>query len=118
MCNTHGIVGNKIVRSGKKWVKKKNATYGFVTSKTTVYVCIAKKDESSISGTHETFNHGKIIEQPNIAQKCGTGIITNGKAKVHNLLNDRLGHSRIVGGDYELKNQNQRKFEDQVIEPD
>ena len=67
MCNTHGIVDNKIVKSGKKWVKKKDATYGFVTSKTTVYVCIAKKDESSISGTHETFYHGKIIEQPNIA---------------------------------------------------
>ena len=63
---THGIVGNKITRSRQKWVKKKNGIYGYVTSKT-------KKDENFISGTQETSNHGKIIEELNTVQKCGTG---------------------------------------------
>ena len=39
LCKIHGIVGQKDTRSGKKWGAKKNGIFGWVTSKSTVYIC-------------------------------------------------------------------------------
>ena len=96
LCKIHGIVGQKVTRSGKKWVAKKNGIFGSVTSKSTVYICKMGKISNSLT-TFNPDSDGTAYT----AQKSGPGRPNNGKVLANQNLPDKPDCLGLVGEDYQ-----------------
>ena len=111
LCKIHGIVGQTVKRSGKKWVAKKNGIFGWFMSKSTVYICKMGKISNSLT-TFNPDSDGTAYT----AQKSGPGRPNNGKVLANQNLPDKPDCFGLVGENYlRTEPKGQQPLGDQMI---
>ena len=71
LCKTHGVMGRRNVKSKQVWKRKKDGTYGWITSKKVEYECEGLSNQMQpVSQSSGSVN---IIPEPGIAQIMGDG---------------------------------------------
>ena len=75
LCKTHGVMGHRNVKSKQVWKRKKDGTYGWITSKKVEYECEGFSNQMQpVSQSSGSVN---IIPEPGIAQIVGMVIHRN-----------------------------------------
>ena len=71
MCILHGSVGRRILKSKQAWKKKKDGTYGYITSKKVLYECV--RSTNLKQPTTQSSGEKPCISEPILAQQLGVG---------------------------------------------
>ena len=93
MCNLHQIVGTRSTRTSKSWKKKKDGSFGYVTSKKVEYTCKFSNQSNPVN----IMGAGFKIPEPD-------GVMNNGRNYEHS-----PGLSTNLDGDVNKKDESERK---------